>query len=217
METRECLYHKGQILPSPNLIRANTPPGSPQKISPEERGTIEQIPEAYIWSCCGGNGMVQGCCRAMHTTKKKRKYGKKRDASAAGLDGEDSGADDSVLDSLALHDADLDATSLHAASLHGALDAGLDVAAALHANGLHHDVLDHDAINPNIDASLQDLQPAQMPPQMNLAMAQGHLQLLGAPQGHMQHMPVFHNSLQATPMPGGAQLPPEVQLQIANA
>ena len=87
---------------------ANSSVGSPQKISPSTQGTIEHVPEAYIWSCCGGNGLVQGCCRAMHTTKKKRKYGKKRDATTAGLDGEDSGVEDTTtFDNLALHSLSL--------------------------------------------------------------------------------------------------------------
>lgn len=71
MNTRECLYHKGSV----------------QKTDLKSSGTIEQVPEAWTWSCCAGNGGARGCCRAMHTTKKKRKYtSKKRSASAAGLD-----------------------------------------------------------------------------------------------------------------------------------
>jgi len=208
--------------------------GSPQKISPSTQGAIEHVPEAYIWSCCGGNGLVQGCCRAMHTTKKKRRYGKKRDATTAGLDGEDSGADesgarDATLDALALHGGGFDAAAMHADVLRGALVAdGLDAlrgggglhATGLHAGGMHHDALVDD-INPNIDASLQNLplQAQRLPQQLSMGLAQSHLHMMAAPhQAHLQpHHPIFHGGLQGTPMQAAAQLPPEMHLQIANA
>lgn len=86
------------------LTRAHNT-GSPQKIDATSDAdsastTLETIPEAFIWSCCGGNGSNRGCCHAMHTTKKKRKYtSKKRDATAAGLDdeGNPNGNDDGGL------------------------------------------------------------------------------------------------------------------------
>lgn len=79
MDNRHCLYHKG----------------SPVKTNPGSKGTIEEDPQAYTWSCCGGNGIVRGCCRAMHTTKKKRKYAKKRNADEAGFDGNDDDGEES--------------------------------------------------------------------------------------------------------------------------
>lgn len=86
MDNRQCLYHKG----------------SPVKTGPGSKGTVETDPQAYTWSCCGGNGIVRGCCRAMHTTKKKRVYGKKRNADEARLDGDDDddGEDSGVGDKL---------------------------------------------------------------------------------------------------------------------
>ena len=84
MDNRHCLYHKG----------------SPVKTQPRSNGTIEEDPEAFTWSCCGGNGMVRGCCRAMHTTKKKRKYGKKRSADDAGLDEKEEEAEESATSGL---------------------------------------------------------------------------------------------------------------------
>lgn len=136
METRECLYHKG----------------SPQKISNEEGiGSIDQSPEAYIWSCCGGNGMVRGCCRAMHTTKKKRKYSRKRSATDAGLDDEDaaSGPDDTDLlgeteleVQVTVHDPNL--TDLHTQhlahlpELHEGLDGGEEGQMGVDEDGEEH-------------------------------------------------------------------------------
>lgn len=163
----------------------------------------------------------------MHTTKKKRKYGKKRDATTAGLDGEDSGVEDTTFDTLALHSGGFDGTSMHADVLQGALvDDGLDAlhstnlhTDALHTGGMHHGALDE--INPNIDASLQSLplQPQRLSPQLSMGLAQNHLHMMGAPhQAHMQqHHQIFHNSLHGTPMQTTAQLPPEMHLQIANA
>ncbi|KAI9722486.1 MAG: hypothetical protein M1828_004733 [Chrysothrix sp. TS-e1954] len=153
MENRHCLYHKGRssfVECSKILyILLTDLPGSPQKIAPEEQGTIQDSPDAFIWSCCGGNGAVRGCCRAMHTTKKKRKYTRKRDASAAGLDDGDSGQDESTM---------LDESQL-ATPLQNHIDSS------------------------NIDSSLQDLQPASMPRQMQMHLASQ----MGAPQASMQH------------------------------
>ena len=213
MDSRNCLYHKG----------------SPQKIFPDENASILHTPESFIWSCCGGNGLVRGCCRAMHTTKKKRKYGKKRDATTAGLDNEDSGVEDTTtFDNLALHSGGfVDGNSMDADVLQGTLvNDGLDAlhSTGLHTNGLHTGGMHHDALdnmNPNIDTSLQNmpLQPQRMPPQMSMDLTQSHLHMMAAPhQSHMQqHHQIFHNSLQGTPMQTAAQLPPEMQLQIVNA
>lgn len=127
MGTRECLYHKG----------------SPQKINPAPTGTIEENPEAYIWSCCGGNGVVRGCCRAMHTTKKKRKYSKKRDAETAELDDEDGAAQSP--------DNEDDTSMLE--NTHMPTQMG----ATVNATGGDQPMSD-----PNIDSSLQDLPPEHM-------------------------------------------------------
>lgn len=127
MDTRECLYHKG----------------SPQKINPATEGTLEDNPQAYIWSCCGGNGMVRGCCRAMHTTKKKRKYSKKRDADTAGLDDED-GAGQS-------QDNEDETTMLEPPQMEAQMGTGGGASSGTQSMA-----------NPNIDSSLQDLRPDQM-------------------------------------------------------
>ena len=155
MESRSCLYHKG----------------SPQKTDPTSAGSIETDPVAFIWSCCGGNGDVRGCCRAMHTTKKKRKYSKKRDATTAGLDNE-SGDD---VDESTIMESELTPAQQHA----------YEQMSQQHVQALqeHSEIVGHmDGVNdPNIDSSLQDLQPAiHSQQQMGVPNMQ-----MGAPQAAM--------------------------------
>lgn len=157
MESRSCLYHKG----------------SPQKTDPNSKGTIETDPTAFIWSCCGGNGDVRGCCRAMHTTKKKRKYSsKKRSASEAGLDN-DSG--DDVDESTIMESAQMTPTGQQ----HYDSPISHQQAQTLQS---HPHLGGHIVNDANIDSSLQDLQP-QMHGQQQI-----HVQnmQMGAPQAAMQ-------------------------------
>lgn len=79
----------------------------------------------------------------MHTTKKKRKYSKKRDASNAGLDDEDTGAEDKNTTMLDMSDMD-DATPSRLAQM----------SAQMHA---HFATASQALDDPNIDSALQDL------------------------------------------------------------
>lgn len=174
MSNRSCLYHKGGLtlvaglnnqpyMPMTNTITTNIT-GSLQKIFPEGANNIEQSPEAYIWSCCAGNGTVRGCQRAMHTTKPKRKYGKKRTADDAGLDGNEGGdgeGDDSGPDD--------DNTST--------------MAAVADAAGAQLGV-DDDA---NIDASLRDMHPGDMNMQQLSMQMAAQMAAPPALMGHLNH------------------------------
>ena len=157
MESRNCLYHKG----------------SPQKTDPNSSGTIETDPTAFIWSCCGGNGDVRGCCRAMHTTKKKRKYSsKKRDATTAGLDDSGDDVDESTI---------METPHMTPSAPPEHYDPQMSQQQAQALQGHPH--LGAQMVNdPNIDSSLQDLQPP-MHGQQQMQMA--NIQM-GAPQAAMQ-------------------------------
>ena len=174
MESRNCLYHKG----------------SPQKTDPNSHGTIITDPTAFIWSCCGGNGDVRGCCRAMHTTKKKRKYtSKKRDASTAGLDDNDSGDD---VDESTIMEADMKPE-----------DTPFDPQMSpQHAQALQaHSQMATNMVNDaNIDSSLQDLPQLHGQQPMHVPNMQ-----LGAPQaamhsGHATPQPINEHGLEALQM-----------------
>lgn len=132
----------------------------------------------------------------MHTTKKKRKYGKKRDASEAGLDDDGDGgsrppeieaappvettetllsnAQQSHLNETRMNPEPLDSSRLHRPP-------------QLDPNQLEHPPLSqhhHHLENPNIDSSLEDLQSSHMP-------------------SHMAAMQVFGDSLQNYQMTAG--------------
>ena len=155
MESRNCLYHKG----------------SPQKTDPNSEGSIETDPTAFIWSCCGGNGDVRGCCRAMHTTKKKRKYSsKKRNASEAGFDNE---SGDDIDESTIMESAQMTPVGQHYEQMTE------QQAQALQG---HQNIGNNVVNDANIDSSLQDLQP-QMHGQQQMHVPSMQM---GAPQAAMQ-------------------------------
>ncbi len=119
----------------------------------------------------------------MHTTKKKRKYGKKRDATEAGLDGEESGVEGetTMMENPHMQDPNIDARlqdlqshsiqELHAHSIPAQMQMQMQIAAQMAAP----------------QASMQSMQHAQM-------SLQGSF-----PPGHLPHNP--------------QSLAPELQLQ----
>lgn len=109
---------------------------------------------------------MRGCNRAMHTTKKKRKYSKKRDAAEAGLDNNDVDDDDP--------DNDNDETTLMETS-------HLEPGGALVSQPPPQMA---GAVDANIDTSLQDLQSQTVGTQLAQMAAQ-----MTAPEAAMQAHP----------------------------
>lgn len=123
--------------------------------------------------------MVRGCCRAMHTTKKKRKYGKKRSATEASID--------ETNNATAEESADGDDTAMM----------GVDTPLENR----------HELDNPNIDATLQDMQPSNLP--------SIHMHLFN---GDLQNSFLQHNSLPVVSSPQESQhgIPTSSQTQSAG-